>query len=88
MIKHLQIIISGKVDNTGFRLFSFRGASVLKINGEVKQSKGKICIEAEGEESRLISFAEWCKKGTPESSIETFKIKEKEVIGYIGFNIL
>ena len=88
MIKHLQIIITGKVDNTGFRLFSFRGASVLKINGEVRQVKGKICIEAEGEENRLISFTEWCKKGTPSSHIETIKIKEKEVIGYIGFSIL
>ncbi len=88
MVKHLQIIITGKVDNTGFRLFSFRGASVLNINGEVRQCKGKICIEAEGEESRLISFTEWCKKGTPESSIETFIIKEKKVIGYNGFSIL
>jgi acylphosphatase len=48
MIRHLQFIIKGKVENTGFRLYALWGASECNIKGEAWQHEGKIIVEAEG----------------------------------------
>jgi acylphosphatase len=88
MIRHLQMILTGKVENTGFRLFALWGAREMQISGEVKQDKGKIFITAEGEETNLDGFTAWCKKGPAGSHVESLEIQEKNVTGYIGFKIL
>lgn len=88
MRRHQQIIIGGKVENTGLRLHTYRGATKLNICGEVKQTGGQIIIEAEGEESDLENFIEWCKKGSASSSVESFKTIDKPMTGYQDFNIL
>ncbi|NCU32273.1 MAG: acylphosphatase [Candidatus Moranbacteria bacterium] len=88
MKKHLQIIVKGKVENTGFRFFALMGAKQLRISGEVCQTNGSICIEAEGEEEALDQFARWCKKGPEGCSVESFISKEKELVEYDDFKIL
>lgn len=88
MVKHFQIIVSGKVENTGFRLFALWGASEMQINGEVWQDNGKIFITAEGEETNLEGFAAWCRKGPSGSMVELVELHEQKVIGHTGFKIL
>lgn len=88
MQKHYQYIITGNVENTGFRFHAFMGASTLKINGEVKEEPGKVIIEAEGEETALLNFINWCRKGPSGSKIETFHSNEKDIVGYAEFRIL
>ncbi len=88
MIRHLQMILTGKVENTGFRLFVLWGAREMQISGEVKQVNGTILISAEGEEINLEGFTAWCKKGPAGSQIETLYIQEDRVVGYTGFKIL
>lgn len=88
MIRHLQFVIKGKVENTGFRLYALWGASECSIKGEARQFKDKIMIEAEGRQSDLNKFTEWCKKGPAGSTIETFEINERPVYQYEDFKIL
>lgn len=88
MIRHVQVIISGKVENTGFRLYALRGASEMNIKGQVKQKSGMVLIEAEGEESHLEKFITWCKNGPVGCVVGSTEIIEKKVIGYQDFNIL
>jgi acylphosphatase len=87
-MKHQQFIIQGKVENTGFRFYAFRGASILGIRGFVKVSEGQIIVEAEGEDSKLTDFDEWCRRGPDGSSVESVICNDKEYIGYEDFKIL
>lgn len=88
MKRHHQLIITGKVKNTGFRFYALRGANRFRISGEVSQQNESIIIEAEGEENTLMEFDEWCRKGPEGSQIDTFNISEMELSGYEDFIIL
>jgi acylphosphatase len=88
MIRHLQIIISGKLENTGFRLYALWGASQMEIKGSVEQQPDQIIIEAEGEESDVEQFVQWCKKGPESSKIDSFETIEKNIKSYQDFKIL
>ncbi len=88
MKRHHQLIITGKVENTGFRFFALRGAALFHINGEVSQQNESIVIEAEGDEDALIAFDEWCRIGPDGSEIDTFIVREMELAGYEDFIIL
>jgi acylphosphatase len=88
MVRHLQLIITGKVENKGFRFYALRGANRFCIKGEVSQQKERIIIEAEGEEDALAEFDKWCRKGPDGIDIETFTIKELDLAGYEDFRIL
>jgi len=87
-MKHQQFIINGKVENTGFRFYAFRGASILGIRGFVKVDEGRVIVEAEGEDSKLTDFGEWCRKGPEGSAVESIICTDKEVINYEDFKIL
>jgi len=87
-MKHQQIVIKGKVENTGFRFYVFRGASTLGIRGFVKLAEGGVMVEAEGEDEPLNNFGEWCRKGPEGSTVDSVNCLEKEPIGYEDFKIL
>jgi acylphosphatase len=87
-MKHQQIIIQGKVENTGFRFYAFRGASMFGIRGFVLVNEDQVIVEAEGDDSKLADFGEWCRKGPEGSLVETMICSDKEVIGYEDFKIL
>lgn len=88
MLVHKQIIIRGRVENTGFRLHAMRGASVFNILGEVRQREGKVVIEAEGEEDALEGYIEWCGKGSTSSLVDSIEVQQKPAYGYFDFKIL
>jgi acylphosphatase len=87
-MKHRQIVIKGKVENTGFRFYVFRGASTLGIRGFVKIDEVGVMVEAEGEDEPLNNFGEWCRKGPDGSTVDSVDCCEKELIGFEDFKIL
>ncbi len=87
-MKHIQIIISGNVEDTGFRFYALRGASMLGIFGCVMIRQEQLVVEAEGEESRLDAFVEWCNKGPESAIVSSLVTNEKRVFGYDDFKIL
>lgn len=87
-MKHQQFIINGKVENTGFRFYAFRVASIMGIRGFVKVDQSQVIVEAEGEDSKLTDFAEWCRRGPEGSTVESVICNDKEIIGYEDFKIL
>ncbi len=88
MVRHLQLVISGRVENTGFRLYALWGANQMRINGQVSELPGQVIIEAEGEESDLDQFIQWCKKGTTTCEIHSFSTTQKKISAYQDFKIL
>ncbi len=88
MLVHKQIIIRGRVENTGFRLHAMRGASIYGIYGEVRQHGNEIQIEAEGEDESVHAFTAWCRQKHEHSEIESMIINENTLFGYSDFKIL
>lgn len=87
-MKHIHIIISGKIENTGFRFYAFRGASKLGIRGFVMIKNGQAIVEAEGEDEKLKDFEDWCRRGPEGSLIGSVICNNKQFIGYEDFKIL
>ncbi len=88
MLVHKQIIIKGKVENTGFRFHAMRGACLYGICGDVRQNGNRILIEAEGEEESVDAFTAWCRQKHEFSTIESVTIQDKTLSGYSDFKIL
>ncbi|MCK9270587.1 MAG: acylphosphatase [Bacteroidales bacterium] len=87
-MKHIQIIISGNVEDTGFRFYALRGARLIGVFGYAQLKKGELVVEAEGDESHLSAFVEWCRKGPEGALVTSLVTMEKPVFGYDDFKIL
>jgi acylphosphatase len=87
-MKHIQMIISGKVENTGFRFYALWGASRFGICGCVMLKNGQAILDAEGEEAKLADFEKWCRKGPEGAVVDSLVAHEKPVFGYDDFKIL
>jgi len=87
-MKHINISISGKVENTGFRFHVFWGACINGIHGFVMIKNNTVIIEAEGEDDKLTLFSDWVRQGPEGSMVNSMISCDKEVIGYDDFKIL
>ena len=68
MKKRAHMFISGRVQGVGFRMFAVDQAEQLNLAGWVKNlSDGRVEVVAEGEETDVEAFVDWCRTG-PESA--------------------
>ncbi|MDQ3191176.1 MAG: acylphosphatase [Bacteroidota bacterium] len=89
MVKHYDIVVSGKVQGVFFRASTKEKAQELGIAGNVKNKpEGSVYIEAEGEEAVLGEFIVWCKKGPEEARVEDVKIMEGNIKDYEIFEVI
>lgn len=80
--------IHGQVQGVNFRNEAKIEAEILGLAGFVENKEnGTVYAEAEGEESALKKFAQWCKEGPAYAAVEKVDIKEGEVVGYKEFKI-
>jgi len=58
------------------------------IRGFVRNDpNGSVYIEAEGEESQLEIFTDWCRQGPRWASVDSIRIREIETRNYSGFSV-
>ena len=63
-IKNVRMTIHGRVQGVGFRYSTLEKAREHHIKGYVKnQYDGAVFIEAEGEETDVDHFIQWCHQG-------------------------
>jgi acylphosphatase len=88
-MKHVKIIVKGKVQRIGFRFTTMQMAVKFGINGIVKNlEQNQVYIEAEGEEIPLNNFIEWCRNGPPWAQINQVTIEQGEPKHYVSFEIV
>ena len=86
MIKHLSIRAQGRVQGVFYRLAAKDQALSLGLSGLARnEPDGGVLIEAEGEETALARFAEWCAHGPEQSTVRKLEIQEGPVTGLKGF---
>lgn len=88
-MKHLNIVVGGKVQGVSFRISTKAVADQLSVKGFVKNTPdGSVYIEAEGDDFSLESFLEWCHEGPLQASVQKVEVVEAEVKNYRNFEIL
>jgi acylphosphatase len=86
---HVNITVSGKVQRIGFRFTSMQEAVRLGVRGFVMNvDHDKVYLEAEGEESTVEKFIEWCKKGPTWAQVKQISIEKSELKNFTSFEIL
>ena len=70
-MKHINIIVEGKVQGVWFRDSTMKEAQRHGIKGFVRnEPDGSVYIEAEGDTDKLDGFVKWCHSG-PEKAVVT-----------------
>lgn len=88
-IKHLDIIVSGKVQGVFFRLSTKAVADQLGVKGIAQNhADGTVYIEAEGDRFALESFLEWCHEGPERADVEKVASVEGEMKNYRNFEVI
>ena len=88
-MKHTNIKITGKVQGVFFRASTKAVADQMGIKGLVKNEKdGSVYIEAEGDETTLSMFLEWCNEGPDKSIVENVAVEDGEVKNYRNFEVV
>lgn len=88
MKKHYDITISGRVQHVGFRYHTLEVAENYSIKGYVQnKTNGTVFVEAEGEESNLERFVDWCRQGPRWANVNDLIVNESEVRNYGDFFI-
>ncbi|MBE9663274.1 acylphosphatase [Mucilaginibacter myungsuensis] len=88
-MKHLDIVITGKVQGVGFRQATKMVANQLSVMGTVKNQKdGSVAIEAEADGAILELFLDFFNEGPDYAQIESLESHEGEVKNYRNFEIL
>ena len=88
LMKHFNIIISGKVQGVFYRQSTLEIANQLGIKGFVRnESNGNVFIEAEGTDEQLSKLIEWCKKGPPQADVLEVKFLSGAFKNFSEFSI-
>ena len=88
-MKSLKIIVSGRVQRVFYRASTKAVADQMGIKGIIKNQKdGSVYIEAEGEDSIMADFIDWCKYGPDDARVDDIVIEEMELKNYRNFDIL
>lgn len=88
-MKHINIKVTGKVQGVFFRASTKAVADQMGIKGLVRNEKdGSVYIEAEGAETFLDMFVEWCKEGPDRSVVENVELSDGELKNYRNFEVV
>lgn len=88
-MKHLTVIVYGKVQGVYFRAATKAVADQLGIKGIIKnQPDGTVYIEAEGEDFELGNFIDWCQEGPENARVEKIEQIPGMIKHYRNFEIV
>lgn len=88
-IKHLDIKITGKVQGVSFRAVTKLVADQMGIRGMIRnENDGSVYVEAEGDDTLLEVFMDWCHEGTDRAKVEKVEATPGMVKHYQNFEII
>lgn len=80
-MKHIDIIVRGKVQGVFFRASAKKEAEALGLTGHAKNmDDGTVFIEVEGEEGALRRFSDWCRRGPAHAKVTDVTAKESHQV--------
>ncbi|WP_316817919.1 acylphosphatase [Pedobacter nyackensis] len=88
-VRHIKIKVSGKVQGVSFRAVTKVVADQMGVRGMIRNEKdGSVYIEAEGDDTLLEVFVDWCNEGTDRAKVENVEVTPGELKNYQNFEII
>jgi acylphosphatase len=88
MVRHISILVTGKVQGVFFRATTKAKADELGVKGFVRnQPDGGVYIEAEADPLVLSAFESWCKMGPPRARVERIDVTGGDLKFYSDFSV-
>lgn len=88
-VKHINIKVSGKVQGVSFRAVTKVVADQMGVRGMIRNEQdGSVYIEAEGDDTLLEVFIDWCNEGTDRAKVENVEVTPGELKHYQNFEII
>lgn len=88
VMKHINIVISGKVHGVFFRAAALDKARELGLRGFVRNdADGSVYAEAEGDSQLLDQFVAWCHRGPDRARVDKVSVTEGEWQEFEGFQV-
>lgn len=74
-MKKVQVVVSGKVQGVGFRMYTQTQAEQLGIVGFVQNLiDGTVKIVAAGEDAKVDALIDWAKSGSPPAKVDNLQM--------------
>jgi acylphosphatase len=87
-MRHVNITISGDVQNVGFRYFAKAAAEEMNISGFVQnRSDGTVYVEVEGSDEHIENFLNWCREGPPSARVDNVAATDGALKKYTFFEV-
>jgi len=87
-MKHLDIVLVGKVQRVGLRFKIKLYAEELSLHGYARNiTDGSVFIEVEGDESSTDEFTRWLRSSPGLSEIKNLEMNEGKIKYYRDFQI-
>lgn len=81
-------LISGKVQGVGYRASTWDTATLLKLNGWVRNLRdGRVEAVFEGPADIVAEMIRWCHQGPPTAFVEDVAVEYEPLEGLKGFRI-
>jgi len=82
------ITVYGRVQGVGFRFYTNKKANELHISGYVQNKpNGTVYIEAEGQETELLTFIDWCNIGPQWARVSKVETQFVPLANHKGFKV-
>jgi acylphosphatase len=84
-----RLIVSGRVQGVFYRDTCRSTARSAGVAGFARNlPDGRVEVIVEGEHDAVDKVVEWCRRGTPGSTVEAVEVSEEEPVGETSFRIL
>ena len=88
-MKHIEIIVKGKVQGVFYRASTKAVADQLGVCGYIKNAEnGDVLIAAEANSAILDMFLDWCKEGPQDAEVISVESHEGELKNYRNFEVV
>lgn len=87
-MKRVRVRIRGRVQGVFFRAEARARAESLGVAGWVRNAEdGSVEAVFEGDEERVSSMVEWCRRGPGGAEVDDVEVQSEEPIGETGFSV-
>jgi acylphosphatase len=86
-MRTVRLVITGRVQGVGYRIWAERAASALGISGWVRNRRdGSVELRATAEDGAIAALIEACRQGPRAAIVRAVAVGEAEDDGSVGFS--
>ena len=87
-ITRVNVRILGRVQGVFFRAEAQQRAESLGVAGWIRNAEdGSVEAAFEGEEERVQSLVDWCRRGPGGAQVDDVEVEPEEPVGETGFRV-